>query len=312
MSTVAEFGAFKRAVEQGQRVGVSREAAIHAVARSAPRGATGYHVAGQYQHAAMRSPRRPTDGPGRVMPVFRIGMRVRIISCARNDAVARRQPRAPDHQREELRLLQQFRRLAPRHRRPRGQKAGASRSSRADPAGRSPRLRRRSSARPRPHARTAGHAGMSRRARQRAAPAPWAKARAVLRALDAGSLRPYGNRRARVGEAVASASATGANPPNPPHAADVRCPCGGVPAALARFAHWGFPMFELARDQRQDRQLQPARREARRRQLARCRHQGRTAGAQQRAGQLRQEAARHCCSASRAGRAARHARQGTS
>lgn len=63
MSTVAEFGAFKRAVEQGQRVGVSRESAIHAVAEARREGASGYHVAGQYQHAAMRAPRPTDDGP---------------------------------------------------------------------------------------------------------------------------------------------------------------------------------------------------------------------------------------------------------
>jgi len=63
MSPIAEFGAFKRAIEQAARVGVPRDAAIHAVSEARRQGATGYHVAGQFQHAAMRASQPTDDGP---------------------------------------------------------------------------------------------------------------------------------------------------------------------------------------------------------------------------------------------------------
>ena len=65
MSAVAEFGAYQRAITQAARVGIGREEAIHAVAEARKEGATGYHVAGQVQHAAMRAARTPDDDPPR-------------------------------------------------------------------------------------------------------------------------------------------------------------------------------------------------------------------------------------------------------
>ena len=114
--TCAEHGrrvrsAFKRAVEQGrQRVGVSRESAIHAVAEARREGATGYHVAGSTSTQRCARAARPTTARG-----LRDGLRFESAACARiisagNDAVARCQSAAARAESsEELPASEQFR-----------------------------------------------------------------------------------------------------------------------------------------------------------------------------------------------------------
>lgn len=58
-----ELRPFQSAVQQAQRVGVPRDAAVHAVAQAQREGASGHHVAGQLRHMAMRQERPAPTGP---------------------------------------------------------------------------------------------------------------------------------------------------------------------------------------------------------------------------------------------------------
>lgn len=63
MSPVADFRVYQSAARFGQRAGIPQREAVHAVAEARKAGCSGYHVAGQFQHAAMRAPRPTDDGP---------------------------------------------------------------------------------------------------------------------------------------------------------------------------------------------------------------------------------------------------------
>lgn len=57
-AVIVPFRPFQSAVMFGARAGIDRREAVHQVAEAIREGATGQHIAGQFQHAAMRS-RRP-------------------------------------------------------------------------------------------------------------------------------------------------------------------------------------------------------------------------------------------------------------
>lgn len=55
MSEVIDIRVFQSAVRHGQRIGMQRRDIVHAVAEAQRDGASGFHVAGQLQHRAIRA-----------------------------------------------------------------------------------------------------------------------------------------------------------------------------------------------------------------------------------------------------------------
>lgn len=58
-AVVYDLRPFQSAAEQARRIGVPQQRAVHAVAEAQREGMSGYHVAGQLQHRAIRR-ERPT------------------------------------------------------------------------------------------------------------------------------------------------------------------------------------------------------------------------------------------------------------